>query len=104
MRRLRLTEGGTIKPLPASVYAAVVASGPCVYCGAPAEHADHVRPVAQGGSDNTGNLVPACGTCNHGKWGKLLTEWDPVRVAHGVECSPVVAVEYARLTGTLVRS
>lgn len=36
----------------------------CVYCGAPAEHMDHVIPKAQGGSDDPTNLVPACASCN----------------------------------------
>lgn len=102
LRELRRTAGGTVEPLPDALYAAVVASGPCVYCGAAAEHADHVWALARGGGDDMGNLAPACAACNNSKGPKLLTEWDADRVAHGVRCSPVVAVEYARLTRTVV--
>lgn len=79
-------------------YAVIAASGPCVYCGQPAEHVDHVRPLARGGREQLGNLVPACGRCNRSKHDLLLTEWRPDRVAHGVTHSPSVADEYARLT------
>lgn len=103
LRRVRLTAGGTQQPLPESIYAAVVASGPCAYCGASASHADHVRPVSRGGADDTGNLTPSCGACNNSKGAKLLTEWHPDKVAHGVKHSKVVEIEYARLTQTVVR-
>lgn len=36
---------------------------PCVYCGAPADTADHRRPLAHGGTLADG-LVPACRACN----------------------------------------
>jgi len=36
----------------------------CAYCGAPAEHIDHVIPRSQGGTDDPRNLVPACAKCN----------------------------------------
>ena len=36
----------------------------CVYCGAPAEHADHVIPKVRGGDDSLENLVAACKSCN----------------------------------------
>lgn len=43
----------------------------CRYCGASAPEAkltvDHVIPVALGGSDDPGNLVAACASCNGGK-------------------------------------
>lgn len=43
----------------------------CVYCGAtPADgplHVDHVDPKAGGGTDEVGNLVTACASCNLGK-------------------------------------
>lgn len=50
--------------------------GLCVYCGTAltternkpnSYHADHVLPVALGGSDDIGNLVPSCRTCNLNK-------------------------------------
>lgn len=43
----------------------------CLYCGVtPAQkvlRVDHVRPVAEGGSDSATNLVTACFDCNAGK-------------------------------------
>jgi hypothetical protein len=81
----------------AEVYAAVRAEGPCVYCGAPVEHVDHVRPLARGGWEHRDNLVPACAWCNGSKGDRLLTEWRPDRVEHGALASPLVAAELARL-------
>jgi hypothetical protein len=83
-------------PVPARVYREVISSGPCVYCGKPATTADHVRPLSRGGHEAEYNLVPACGPCNFGKGGRLLSEWDQVRVAHGAAHSPVVAAELER--------
>jgi hypothetical protein len=84
-------------PVPPEVYAAVLASGPCVYCGAPARHVDHVRPLSRGGWEHESNLEPACARCNHSKGDRLLTEWRPDRVAYGVAASPKVAAEWTRL-------
>ena len=39
----------------------------CVYCGGPPESRDHVIPLSRGGSNNIGNLVPACHRCNNMK-------------------------------------
>jgi len=39
----------------------------CRYCGAPANHADHIVPVARGGATHESNLAAACQTCNLGK-------------------------------------
>lgn len=43
----------------------------CRYCGATAQDArlvvDHVQPIADGGTNDTHNLVTACGPCNAGK-------------------------------------
>ena len=43
----------------------------CAYCGAtPLQsplHVDHVKPVADGGSNDPANLITACGECNGGK-------------------------------------
>lgn len=69
----------------------------CVYCGAEAAHIDHVRAVSRGGTNDPTNLVSACLRCNLSKSDKLLGEWDPQRVAHGLIHSTAVAVEYARL-------
>ena len=42
----------------------------CQYCGAPAEHVDHILPVCQGGTDNYQNLASACAPCNLKKGGR----------------------------------
>ena len=47
----------------------------CVYCGADACHVDHQTPRARGGSDDIGNLVPACAECNISKGMMTLEEW-----------------------------
>lgn len=75
----------------------ILKSGPCVYCGAPSEDVDHIRPLSQGGVHHESNLVPACMRCNRGKHSQLLTEWDDVRVAHAVKRSPKVRAEWKRL-------
>lgn len=78
-------------PLPPGTYTAVLASGPCVYCGAEARTVDHIVPLARGGYEVEYNLVPCCGSCNSSKGAKLLSEWDQRRVAHAAACSPRVA-------------
>ncbi|SFM00232.1 HNH endonuclease [Bradyrhizobium sp. NFR13] len=54
----------------------------CVYCGAtPSEtvllEADHIHPVAAGGTNDIDNLVTACDACNRGKGARLLTSVPP---------------------------
>lgn len=51
--------------------------GACAYCGVVPEklHIDHVVPLARGGSNDIGNLLPACPDCNLSKNCMLLTEW-----------------------------
>jgi 5-methylcytosine-specific restriction endonuclease McrA len=47
--------------------------GRCAYCfDAKAEHIDHVVPVAKGGTNDIGNLVPACARCNLSKGSRSL--------------------------------
>lgn len=96
-RRARQAEAQVCGPVPAAVYAAIIAGGACVYCGAAARHVDHVRPLFRGGWEIESNLVPTCAPCNLSKGSKLLTEWLPDRVAHGVVRSAKVAAEYDRL-------
>jgi 5-methylcytosine-specific restriction protein A len=36
-------------------------------CGAPAEHVDHIMPVAAGGTDHPSNLQALCQSCNLAK-------------------------------------
>jgi 5-methylcytosine-specific restriction endonuclease McrA len=94
-RRARKLAALVNGPLPPGTYAQVLASGPCVYCGRPATSVDHVVALARGGHEVETNLVPACASCNGSKGAKLLTEWDPVRVAHAAECSEKVAAVLA---------
>ena len=95
-RRARKQAAEVTGPLPGSVYVEVLASGPCVYCGAPATHVDHIRPLIRGGHEARYNLAPACQPCNQNKHTKLLIHWDPVRVAHGAAHSAAVAAELDR--------
>lgn len=47
--------------------------GLCAYCGGPGPlHADHRTPLARGGTNEIGNILPACGVCNMRK--HTLTE------------------------------
>lgn len=50
----------------------------CQYCGAKAPdavlHADHIHPVAEGGTNDILNLVTACAACNGGKGARLLDD------------------------------
>jgi len=94
-RRARKLAAQVAGPVPPGTYAEVLASGPCVYCGAPATTVDHVVPLARGGHEAEYNLVPACGTCNFSKGPKLLSEWDPARVAHAAACSEKIALVLA---------
>lgn len=50
--------------------------GLCAYCGErPWTDVDHVIPLARGGRNTIGNVLPACGLCNGAKGAKLLIEW-----------------------------
>jgi 5-methylcytosine-specific restriction endonuclease McrA len=47
----------------------------CVYCGDIGKMTkDHVIPIANGGTNDISNIVPACGTCNRKKGTKI---WQP---------------------------
>ena len=39
----------------------------CAYCGAPASVIDHIKPVAEGGSDRDAKLAACCRSCNEKK-------------------------------------
>jgi 5-methylcytosine-specific restriction endonuclease McrA/uncharacterized protein CbrC (UPF0167 family) len=95
-RRARKRAAEVAGPVPYAVLAAMMTEAQCVYCGAAATHADHIRPLTKGGWHHETNLVPACRRCNLTKHAKLLTAWDPVRVAHGARVSAKVAAELAR--------
>lgn len=42
----------------------------CVYCGEPADTADHDTPRSEGGTNHPENLLPACAHCNYSRGGK----------------------------------
>ena len=39
----------------------------CAECGQPAEHLDHIQPIARGGTDHPSNLQALCARCNLAK-------------------------------------
>jgi len=52
----------------------------CVYCGASLESGasltlDHVRPSSRGGSNDSANLVCACGHCNSARGNKPVARF-----------------------------
>ena len=50
----------------------------CQYCGKAAPdvvlEVDHIKPVAEGGSNDILNLITSCFECNRGKGKKLLSD------------------------------
>jgi hypothetical protein len=56
----------------------------CQYCGRMAPevvlNADHIHPVAKGGTNDIVNLVTSCHACNSGKSDRLINESDAVRI------------------------
>jgi 5-methylcytosine-specific restriction endonuclease McrA len=54
----------------------------CQYCGRPGATVDHVLPRSRGGQHVWENVVVACGSCNHTKADRLLSElgWTLARV------------------------
>ena len=48
----------------------------CVYCGSSgAMTVDHIVPLARGGTDDIGNIVPACRSCNSKKNARTAVEF-----------------------------
>lgn len=53
--------------------------GKCWHCGCKLNdiyHADHLTPVAKGGSNDPRNIVLSCPACNMSKGSKLTHEWN----------------------------
>jgi 5-methylcytosine-specific restriction endonuclease McrA len=44
----------------------------CHYCNGPANTADHIVPVSQGGGHELSNLLPACISCNSTRQDKTM--------------------------------
>jgi hypothetical protein len=82
--------------IPREIYRQIQSSGPCVYCGEPAQTVDHITPLARGGYEIERNLVPACKPCNSSKRDRMLAEWDQARVRHALSVSWQVWAEYER--------
>lgn len=66
----------------------------CTWCGKRGDiHADHVIPLARGGTHCEGNLQPLCADCNKRKNDRLMIEWkwairkDAELAAAGIEVS-----------------
>ena len=57
----------------------------CIYCGGPANEADHVIAKVKGGDDSMENLVSACRMCNNRKGKK------PQAVFLGQTATPLVS-------------
>lgn len=50
--------------------------GLCAYCGIqPATQRDHIIPIARGGTDSIGNILPVCAACNMSKATSFVVEW-----------------------------
>lgn len=47
----------------------------CAYCAHSVQCADHIVPLALGGTNYEGNLNPACFQCNRRKTDMLIVEW-----------------------------
>lgn len=51
--------------------------GMCAYCRKnKADTIDHVTPLTKGGTNDVGNLVPACFSCNSKKGNKSIWAWN----------------------------
>lgn len=56
-------------------YVKIIRKDPCVYCGNPCEHIDHIIPFADGGPTDWSNLAPTCASCNLRKNRKSVLEF-----------------------------
>lgn len=48
-------------------YVKILRHDPCVYCGKPSKHIDHIVPFSAGGATDWTNLTAACAACNYQK-------------------------------------
>jgi len=82
------------RDVPEAVARAVLAeAGACHYCGDVLlpRQVEHVRPLSRGGTNDAGNLVAACISCNNQKRTMLVHEWRQWRVAVGMAWPPVAS-------------
>lgn len=73
-RRARLANNGVY--VVGSAFLERLYSSPCVMCGSLENiSADHIIPIARGGTHSESNLQPLCGSCNSSKRDRTMTEW-----------------------------
>ena len=68
----RIRKYGQTKDPEIAAYAHILLSDPCVYCGAPCQHIDHIQPLSRGGTHEWNNLTAACQPCNSSKYNRPL--------------------------------
>jgi 5-methylcytosine-specific restriction endonuclease McrA len=82
MRRARVHKASGTHTKAQRLYLHASYLGRCAYCfSVAATDFDHVVPLARGGSNDIGNLVPACEKCNASKGAKSLLEFMMYRKA-----------------------
>jgi 5-methylcytosine-specific restriction endonuclease McrA len=80
-RRAKLRNGGTYRVTPRDRSRLMEKHhNRCAYCQQEFSQAnplqwDHVVPLARGGVDSIGNLLPACRRCNQSKGDRFLAVW-----------------------------
>ena len=52
----------------------------CAYCGGNNDEIDHIIPLARGGDNSHGNILPVCAKCNSSKIDALLDVWYPKQI------------------------
>jgi predicted nucleic acid-binding Zn ribbon protein len=56
-------------------YAVALRADPCCYCGAPAEHFEHIESLRRGGDRGWTNITAACARCNRRKGTRSMLEF-----------------------------
>lgn len=64
-------------------YVDIIQDDPCVYCGQPTGHIDHIIPRRDGGPTVWENLAPTCAGCNYAKHTKSVLGFMLRRVTEG---------------------
>ena len=71
-------------------------TGPCAYCGKPAESIDHRVPTSRGGPHVESNLVGACMQCNRSKRAHTPEEWVDTKFRRPKRELPLPSEVYTR--------
>lgn len=78
--------------------------GVCYYCGAAACQIDHIHPRKLGGSDDLGNLLPACAPCNRRKGARPLPFFRRIKAKRAARAKRRAVLElWAAMTPTRPR-